>query len=67
MTKYVHNTKMAGLRASAIPHDYQAQMESLGQQFKALNHFLLSFVMRKSYERLVSFIAHWIYLGLFQS
>lgn len=41
---------MAGLRASAILHDYQAQMESLGQQFKALNHFLLSFVMRKSYE-----------------
>lgn len=41
---------MARLRASAIPHDYQVQMQSLGQQFKALNHFLLSFVMRKSYE-----------------
>lgn len=33
--------QMAGLRESAIPHDYQAPMKSLGQQFKLLNHVLL--------------------------
>lgn len=58
---------MIGLKESAISHDYQAQMESAGQQFKQINYLPLISPMRKVPWRSVSFITQHIHLSPCQS